>query len=57
MQLKLDRQQELANSQQRENEAVSNYNIAIARLEQVKGTLLRYNNVIMEEDRLPIARR
>lgn len=57
VQLKLDRQQELSNRFQQENEAISNYNISIARLEQVKGTLLRYNNVVMEEDKLPIARK
>jgi len=28
---------------------VSNYNIALAALERAKGTLLRYNNVLMEE--------
>jgi len=52
VQLKLQSQEELADSARLENEAVANYNFAIARLEFVKGTLLRYNNVIMEEEKL-----
>ena len=39
-----------------ENTAVANYNIAIYKLEEAKGTLLRYNNVIMAEDSLPYIR-
>ncbi|MDB5299107.1 MAG: hypothetical protein JWO87_770, partial [Phycisphaerales bacterium] len=31
--------------------AVASYNVAIARLERAKGTLLRYNNVVMDEER------
>jgi hypothetical protein len=50
--LKLQSQEELADAARLENEAVANYNIAIARLEFAKGTLLRYNNVVMEEERL-----
>lgn len=57
VQLKLDQQSELADAALRESAAVSDYNIAIARLEQAKGTLLRYNNIIMEEDRGPMASR
>jgi outer membrane protein TolC len=53
VQLKLDTQERLANSQTQEVDAISNYNIAIARLEQAKGTLLRYNNIVMEEESLP----
>src|SRR5256885_14739232 len=53
VQLKLDRQAELANAQRAENEAIANYNNAISVLEQRKGTLLRYNNILMEEERLP----
>ena len=35
-------------------QSVSNYNIAIGSLEQAKGTLLRYNNILMEEESMPI---
>jgi outer membrane protein TolC len=51
VQLKLDAQATLANVQQAENQAVSDYNFAIARLERAKGTILRYNNVVMAEDK------
>lgn len=51
VQLKLDTQATLAQVQQAENEAIANYNVAIAQLERAKGTLLRYNNVLMEEAR------
>jgi outer membrane protein TolC len=47
--LKLQTQEQLADAARAETEAVANYNIAISRLELAKGTLLRYNNVIMEE--------
>jgi outer membrane protein TolC len=50
VQLKLDQQQRLAESERSAAEAVANYNIAIARLERAKGTLLRYNNIMLEED-------
>lgn len=46
---KLQRQQELANAEQAEAEAAALYNIALSKLEQRKGTLLRYNNVILDE--------
>ena len=46
---KLDLQAELAQNESREAEAMSNYMIAISDLERAKGTLLRYNNIIMEE--------
>ena len=46
---KLQRQQDLANAEQAEAEAESGYNIAIAKLEQRKGTLLRYNNIILDK--------
>jgi outer membrane protein TolC len=49
---KLDLQSQLAQAQQREAEADSNYMIALAVLERAKGTLLRYNNIIMEESPL-----
>ncbi len=50
VQLKLDTQERLANAWRAEVEAVGNYNVAIANLERVKGTLLKYDNVIMAED-------
>ena len=49
VQLKLDTQERLAQAASQEVQAISNYNLAIAQLEQAKGTLLRYNNIIMEE--------
>jgi outer membrane protein len=49
IQLKLQRQQDLADSERAEAAALANYNIAIAGLEQAKGTILRYNNIIMEQ--------
>jgi outer membrane protein TolC len=49
---KLDLQAELAQNASREAEAMSNYMIAISDLERAKGTILRYNNVIMEESPL-----
>jgi len=50
VELKLDRQELLAQSLQAEAQALANYNIALAQLEKAKGTLLRYNNVVMKED-------
>lgn len=57
VQLKLDSQERLADAATREVASVSAYNLAIARLEQAKGTLLRYNNILMEEENLPIPHR
>jgi outer membrane protein len=54
VQLKLDTQERLADARRSENTAVGNYNIAIYKLEEAKGTLLRYNNVVMAEDKLPM---
>ena len=53
VQLKLDTQERLAQSLSTEASSISNYNFAIARLERAKGTLLRYDNVILEEDTTP----
>jgi len=53
VELKLQRQEELANAKRQEAAEIANYNIALARLEKAKGTILRYNNIVMEEDRLP----
>lgn len=47
--LKLNTQQRYAEAQQAEVQAIANYNRALAKLELAKGTLLRYNNVVMEE--------
>ena len=53
VQLQLDAQERLARAQAEEAAAISDYNVAISRLERSKGTLLRYNNVVMEEDSVP----
>ena len=53
VQLKLDTQERLADARHNENLALANYNISIYKLEQSKGTLLRYNNVLMTEASLP----
>lgn len=47
--LKLRRQIALAAQEVSEAQAVARYNIAMSALERAKGTLLRYNNVIMKE--------
>jgi outer membrane protein TolC len=52
---KLDLQQQLAEAQRQEVQAQANYQIALARLEQSKGTLLRYSNIILEEAPLETA--
>jgi outer membrane protein TolC len=57
VQLKLDTQERLADAATNEVESVTNYNVAISHLEQTKGTLLRYDNVVMEEQLLPLGRR
>jgi outer membrane protein TolC len=57
VQLKLDFQGRLAQAASAANQSVANYNIALARLEQSKGTLLRYNNIVMEEENLPLGYR
>jgi len=50
---KLDLQQQLAEAQQSEVQAIASYQIALARLELAKGTVLRYNNVTLDEAPLP----
>ena len=47
--LKLNSQQRYAEAASSEIGAISNYNRALAKLELAKGTLLRYNNIVMEE--------
>ena len=54
--LKLRQQELLAQSQRDEAAAISNYNIALSVLEKSKGTLLKYNNVVMQEASLPRGR-
>jgi outer membrane protein TolC len=51
--LKLQAQQELAAAASAEAAAIAAYNIAIQRLERAKGTLLKYNNVVVEDDYFP----
>jgi outer membrane protein TolC len=51
VQLKLDTQARVAEAARAESESIANYNIAVAQLERAKGTLLRYDNVLLEEDR------
>ena len=53
VQAKLDAQDRVANARRREANELSNYNTAISRLERSKGTILRYNNIMMEEDQYP----
>ena len=53
VQLQLDAQERLARAASEEAAAIALYNTAIAQLEQAKGTLLRYNNVVMVEEPLP----
>jgi outer membrane protein TolC len=53
VQLQLDAQERLARAQAEESISMSDYNIAISRLERSKGTLLRYNNVVLQEDAVP----
>ena len=50
VQLVLDAQERLANAQREEALAIASYAVAIARLERSKGTLLRYNSVVIGED-------
>ena len=50
LRLKLDAQQRLASAEIAEIQALVNYNIAIARLEQAKGTLLEYNRIAVNAE-------
>jgi hypothetical protein len=54
VQLRLDYQERLAQAEQAEHQAMNDYSFAIATLEKAKGTILRYNNVIMEEEQMPL---
>ena len=53
LQLKLQLQSDLANAQRQEIQSVARYNIALSALELAKGTLLRYNNIVMKEEKGP----
>jgi outer membrane protein TolC len=55
VQLLLDTQTRLAQAEQAEANALYSYNNALAVLERSKGTLLRYDSVIMAEQNLPYA--
>ncbi len=57
VQLKLDTQERLAAAEQAESQAVNDYNFAVARLEKAKGTLLKYDNIIMQEESSPFGSR
>ena len=46
----LNQQEILAQAAREENRALTDYNVAISSLERAKGTLLKYDNVIMEEE-------
>ena len=49
----LQDQEQLAGQERAEHLAQNDYNYAIAQLEAAKGTILRYDNVIMEQEQLP----
>jgi outer membrane protein TolC len=53
IQLKLDRQGALAEARRTEINARVSYNVAISALERAKGTILRYNHVVLQEDVTP----
>lgn len=50
IELLLNAEEQFAQTERDEALALNNYNVSIARLEQAKGTLLRYNNVVLEEE-------
>ncbi len=50
---KLDLQTRLADVARLEVQSIVNYNIAISSLERAKGTLLRYDNIVLEEEPKP----
>jgi outer membrane protein TolC len=51
--IRLNNQEELAQAEQTEHQALNDYNFAIATLEKAKGTILRYDNVVLEQEQLP----
>ena len=54
LQLILDSQARLAQAEQNLTQAIVNYNLAIMRLEQAKGTLLEFNRISL--DRPPVTK-
>jgi len=54
IELKLSRQAALADAERQEIQAAVSYNVALEALEKAKGTLLRYNNVVMKEEKGPM---
>jgi hypothetical protein len=54
IELKLSRQSAVADAQRQEIQAAVAYNVALEALEKAKGTLLRYNNVVMKEEKGPM---
>ena len=54
VQLRLQFQATLAVAEQEEHRASNDYNFAIVSLEKAKGTILRYNNVMLEEAPIPV---
>ncbi|HUB26383.1 MAG TPA: TolC family protein, partial [Tepidisphaeraceae bacterium] len=50
VQLRLDLADRFAAEKEAEDDAVANYNVALEKLEFAKGTLLKYNNVVLQEE-------
>jgi outer membrane protein TolC len=57
LQTRLNFQDTLASARRDESQSLAAYNQAIANLELKKGTLLQYNNIIMQEDAIPYERK
>jgi outer membrane protein TolC len=57
LQLRLQFQDTYAQARRDEANSLASYNQALAKLELAKGTLLQYNNVIMQEDMIPYERK
>lgn len=55
--LKLNLQGALAEARRNEARAIAAYNVSIARLERAKGTLLKYNNVVLDQAATPVNQR
>jgi len=54
IELKLSRQAAVADAERQSVQAAVAYNVALEALEKAKGTLLRYNNVVMKEMKGPM---
>jgi len=50
--LKLSLLENLAQAASSEAASIANYNVALSNLERTKGTLLRYNNIVLKEERI-----